>query len=828
LCAKEAGHVLKKVCRIRSGPLMRPLVPVALSILSGIVASDQLGFSYGPVLACLSLSLAAVLLAYALRLRFSRLAIQPVFFLTGALLILPHSSPEFPPGHILSRIQAGDAEAARIGHAIEGRVLEIEPSGRRTRFLLEIERYREGEEWEASSGKALLTVNGSADTKPGDRVRTLAMLGEPRNFGNPGEFDYKRRLGRRGVFVTGFIKSERLVEIVEHAPGVPLDVHRMRDRLGKFIESSGLGNREALKALIISGQGGIEKELKDAFASTGTAHILSISGLHVGMVAAFCYGLFLFLMKRSEKLLLAVTAKKAALALSAAPVLFYGMLAGFPVPTQRAVIMVLVFILSFALGRGKDYLNTLALAAIIVMALAPYSAWDASFQLSFAAMASIIMLVPVMRSRLEWTVEKERPGGRTFRGRSLEFLKKRALPAMFVTAAAAIGTSPILAYHFNRVSVVGLAANLVVVPLSGIVVPTLLVSAALLPFSEALAMVPLRAADLVFSLMAGAVRSFSAVPYASSWVSPPPLHEIALFYAIVVCAGTLQWKRARLPALALSILLFGSYGARGLFYERAPGKLTVTFLSVGQGDSTFIEFPEGTTMLVDGGGLNNPDFDIGERVIAPFLRSKGIKKIDCMLLSHAQQDHMGGLYFIAENFRVGEFWWNGLGDLGRLGDALKERGVPVMVVNASTPEKTVDGAAIRFLHPAEGMEGPDLNEASVVMKVSYGEESFLFTGDIGKSEAFLAGPALSSTVLKAPHHGSRNSSGPGFIAAVGPELAVVSTARLNSFGFPHREALERYSALGVRVMRTDTGGAVVVTTDGTGLEARQYLTGSGR
>lgn len=805
---------------------MRPLVPVSLSVLSGIVLSDHLGWSYGPVLAGLSVSIAAIVLAYALKLGFSRLVFLPVFFFTGALLMLPHSNPEFPPGHILTRIQAEDTEAARIGHAIEGRVLEIEQAGRRTRLLVEVERYRKGEAWEASSGKALLTVNGRADLKPGDRVRTLAMLGEPWSFGNPGEFDYRRWLGRRGVFVTGFVKSEKLIEAIEQPPDGPVPVHRMRGGIGKFIETSGLEHREALKALIISGRGGIDKELKDAFAATGTAHILSISGLHVGMVAAFCYGLFLFLMKRSETLLLALTAKKAALALTAAPVLFYGMLAGFPIPTQRAVIMVLAFTLSFALGRGKDYLNTLALAAIIVMALAPYSVWDASFQLSFAAMASIIILVPRMRGYFE-VGEKEESGGETFKKCALAFLKRRALPVVFVTIAAGAGTSPILAYHFNRVSVAGLAANLVVVPLSGIVVPSLLVSAALLPFSEALALVPLRIADLVFSLVAGAVRAFSSIPYASSWVSPPPLREIALFYALFVCAGKLEWRRARLPVIVLATLLIASYGGRGFFNESTPGKLTVTFLSVGQGDSSFIEFPDGATMLVDGGGLNNPDFDIGERVIAPFLRSKGVKKLDYMVLSHAQQDHMGGLPFIAENFRVNEFWWNGFGDLGRLGIALKERGVGVRVVNASTPEKTVGKATVRFLHPAEGMEWLDLNEASLVMRVVYGSDSFLFTGDIGKAEAFLSAPALASTVLKAPHHGSRNSSGPGFLAAVDPKVAVISTARLNSFGFPHKESLDRYSAQGIRVMRTDSGGAVVISTDGKGIEASQYLTGSG-
>lgn len=802
---------------------MRPLVLAAISIISGITVSEALGWSYGLVIPGIILSIFLISIAYFSGEGFKGLAAAPAFFFIGALIIIPYSRPELPDNHILYRVQNGAPDASRTGHVVEGRVLGAESAGKRTRVSLDVEAYRGEKSWEASSGLVQLSINGRIDLMPGDRIRTLVLLDEPRNFGNPGEFDYKKLLNRKGVFVTGYVKGERLVEIVEPARPGPVPVNSMRNGIRAFIDSSKAGNAESLKALIISGQGGIDKKLKDAFASTGTAHILSISGLHVGIVAAFAYGLILFLMKRSEKLLLALNARKTALAISALPVVLYGMLAGFPAPTQRAVIMVLAFTASFLLGRGRDYLNTLALAAVIILAAAPYSVWDISFQLTFVAVASIIVLVP----RMKRFFGEDKKDELATRGEKLKrFLKRKLLPLVFVTVAAGIGTSPLLAYHFHRVSLVGLAANFAVVPLSSLVVPLLLVSSALIPISEALALIPLQIADFTFGIITFVVSSFASIPYSSVWVSPPSLYQIASFYILAASIALLkEWRAAKYAAALSALFLIICYGA-GHVYKPHSGLLRVTFLSVGQGDSALIEFPDGKTMLVDGGGSNNPDFDIGERVIAPVLRARGIDKLDYILLSHAQRDHMGGLAFIAENFKVGEFWWNGQGSLGALKGALERGDVKVSDTRA-IGKKEVGNVVLEFLHSSDDAQ-LDINEMSAVMKLSYGEKGFLFTGDIGeKTEALLAGRSIGAVVLKSPHHGSKGSSSSEFLNSVNPSIVVISVGRRNAFGFPHKETLERYSAIGAKVMRTDLGGAAVFETDGRYLYSGSYLTDRG-
>lgn len=804
---------------------MGPLLPPFLSFASGIALGDFFGLGYGAATGALALSVVLVLLLYFAKLRFSALALIPLFFSLGSLFIIPYSTPEIPAGHILNIVRE-DPQSQRAGSLIEGRVESAESTGKRTKLWLEADSFIDKTGRRSASGKVLLSINGRAELLPGDRVRVLALLSEPNTFGNPGEFDYRQWLKRRGVLVTGYVKSVRLIERLEEGNGPSALLSRARVEIARFIDASGAGYPEPLKALVISGQGGIDRALKEAFAATGTAHILSISGLHVGMVAAFSYWAVLLILRRSEKALLALNARKTAIILAAFPALLYALLAGLPVPTQRAVVMALAFIASFAIGRGKDHLNTLSFAGLLILAISPASVWDVSFQLSFGAMASIIILVPRLNKLFGPFFGGCPEEGKAAKKAVLGLMKKRVLPLLFVTIAAGVGTSPILAYHFHRVSLAGLAANLVAVPLAGVAVPSLLVSTALLPVSEALAWVMLFPADMAFSLIAWVVTLFASIPYASLWVSPPALHEVVLYYLLIFSAVNMGRARVfRLAAPASALLLAALPWA--MDFKAAEPVLKVTYLSVGQGDSAFVELPGGKTMLIDGGGTNNPDFDTGERVVAPFLRSKGVKKIDYMVLSHAQQDHMGGLLFVARNMEVGEFWWNGKGSLGRLGAVLDESGVAKKTVDSSKGKIAINKAEVEFLNFA-GAPGLDTNDNSLVMKLSFGERSFLFTGDIGeKAEKTFIGKNVKADVMKAPHHGSKYSSSAAFLSSVQPTTVVISAGKFNSFGFPHSEALERYEEAGADVLRTDTMGAVIIETDGRSLRKKAYLTGSG-
>jgi competence protein ComEC len=817
---------------------MRPLVPLVISFILGIFISERAVFTYGLLTLLLFLSVVPILIAILRGWQFRTFLILPLFFFLGALFILPVASTYLAPDHVVNSIGKG---AGPLGVRVEGVVSSVpEIRGDNVRLYVDAVRMdgnrKDGSEnspasggsMQAVTGRILLTVEGiGAGLKKGDLIAFIARLKEPRNFGNPGGFDYEWWLKRRGVFVTGYVKQGLLVKINESKQWPFSLIGTWRDNVRTLIDSSDLKNSELIKALIIGQRSGIPEDTKEVFRRTGAAHILAISGLHVGLVAYFAYTIILWLLKRSEGLMLAVNIKKLAVVLAMVPVLLYGAIAGFSLPTQRAVIMVGAFVFTLLIDREKDLFNTLALAALVILLVSPGSMWDISFQLSFAAVIGIVYLVPGIKAFFE--KEEEETGPIPWRRR----LSERVKIFFLVTLTAIISTAPILAFHFHRVSLVGLITNLFVVPLVGFVaVPLGLLSAFIVPLWEGLSLLILRVSDAALGVTVWGLKFFSNLPYSSVWVATPTVFEIILFYLLIVCIAGIKRRRLALyavPALVLVIFVdLGFWHYRGL-WDR---DLKVTFISVGHGDAALVEFPPNRwgrreTMLIDGGGIYGTGFDTGKMVVAPVLWKKKIKKIDYIVLSHPQRDHLDGLKFIAENFNPREFWWNGDSrGLGGLEEGLIGNGTKVLTVHGSTEKRFISGVEIEFFHPSN--EGPvlDTNNNSLVMKITYGARSFLFTGDIGSvAEELLTGRDIRADVVKVPHHGSRNSSTGPFLDAVDPEAAVISAGWKNVFGFPHREVINRYSSRSISILRTDVHGAVTITTDGEGVSVRTHLTG---
>ncbi|MBI5453864.1 MAG: DNA internalization-related competence protein ComEC/Rec2 [Deltaproteobacteria bacterium] len=804
---------------------MRPLVPVFISLIVGTLLAPYVELKDSESYFLFALSLAPLLISLARPLRrLMWVTVAPPFFVIGVLLITPYIRPELPAYHIKNFIQqSGDRDSPGI--AFEGRILQgPEYSNERTRFEIEAGRVLSGAAWKEATGKALVTIEGHVDSvTKGDYAGFIGRINEPFSFGNPGEFDYASQLKRKGIYATAYVKDGLLVRNIEEGDGPSKWVENLRARIRGFIDGSNTRHKEPLKALIIGEQRGIEKGLREAFARTGTAHILSISGLHAGIVAFFFYRLFLSLIKLSERALLVFNARKLAMGLSLGPVMVYGLLSGFPVPAERAVIMVAAFIATFMLNRGRDYFNILALAGAAMVLAYPHSAWDLSFQLSFASVAGIIYLVPRLRKYLE--ISDDGPKGK----REALFIRRwnyNIAPALLVTVSASLATAPLVAWHFNMVSLAGLVANMIAVPVSGLIIPLLFISSFLSFLWQWPADVILRLSGLLFEVMAGVIGFFSSLPLSSIRVTTPTLLEIILFYALLIALVNI--RRSRLFAYIAICVFVAILADLGYWKYKATGdgSLRATFISVGQGESALIEFPDGKRMLIDGGGGFKTEFDAGERIVAPFLWSRKIDSIDYMVASHAQLDHIGGLRFIAENFGVNEFWWNGVGGLRGLGESLSERGVSIRTIGRGNgpPVREIGGVKVEALHPLKDY-GYDTNNMSLVLRLTYGNESILFTGDIGEEgEGELVKNNPRATVLKAPHHGSKGSSGLKFLEKVRPSVVVVSAGRNNRFGFPNKETLDRYSAIKARVIRTDKDGAVTIETDGNGLQVRGYLT----
>jgi competence protein ComEC len=615
---------------------------------------------------------------------------------------------------------------------------------------------------------------------------------------------------------------------------VTLRVEGWRDRIRDFL------NREAsppasgiFKALVLGEQGDIPEEIKEYFILTGTAHLLAISGDQFGIVALLSFSLLIWILKRSEFLLLSISIRKWAAGLTIPCIVLYAFIAGGGISVIRAAIMVITFLVSILLDRERNLLHTLGLAAFLILILSPPSLFDVSFQLSFLAVLSILYLVP--RILQEFKQEGISALLKTLWKKNI---MKYIMLSLLVTAVAIIGTAPFVALHFNRFAPIGFFTNLFIVPWVGFLIVPLSLAASIFSFLFTPLATLLMAVNSFITLMLLRVLAFFAsLPFASLFVSTPTLFEIILFYLLLFLSVHVKKRRmARylfLGVCVVSVLDVAFWNLRDSFQK----DLRLSFIDVGHGDSILIEFPQGKRMLIDGGGLYDDRFDTGKNVIAPFLWSRKIRRIDALVLTHPDPDHLKGLNFIASQFSIGQFWDNGFQTESEsyleLRKILNERKIRTQSLNEEMPPQTINGVEISVLNPPmwrvtqRRTQNPrDMNNASLVMKLRFKNVSVLLTGDIGKEaeERMLRRDyLLRSDILKIPHHGSSSSSSTPFLERVKPTHAILSVGERNIGRLPHPEVLKRYLQVGSKILRTDKHGAITVMTDGETIDVKPFL-----
>jgi competence protein ComEC len=779
-----------------------------------------------------------------------RLALPPPEFLNGDAVEIEGyvtSDGAFLPGNLPRERFDFQAESIRLGQ----RTL-ASPIGMRANVFSSY--------WDEDPGDEA----GFPRLAYGDRVRMTAKLRLPRNFRNPGAFDYEGYLRGLGISTLASVPAEK-IELLPGKVGSRLGFWRSRIRRSILEhiadEKTGLWSRDdaALFAAMIVGEDSmLIRDVREEFQETGVYHLLVVSGMNVALLAVAVF----WLARRLH------APEWAAALVTVTLSVFYAYIAGMGVPIQRAVLMLAVYLGARLLYRERAALNATGFAALVVLAWAPGALFEAGFQLTFLALLAISGIsLPIlerssepyrralanldsttydlsleprwaqMRLDLRMVAERLRP----FLGaRPAQWLVTGALRvclALYDLAVVSFITQAVLVLpmraYFHRAAIIGLPANVLVLPLAGLMlnggVAAIALSYLFRPLARVVAWIAAGALHWTLTCL-----GWLSHLHISQWRVPDPRWTISLIGAAGIVAALIAVRRSRAVAWAGVAALLASAAIAAFYLEppaTVPGKLEITAIDVGQGDSLFLVSPQGRGMLVDGGGGIGPgrgEFDYGEDVVSPYLWSRGIESLDVVVLTHAHGDHIGGLKRAIENFHPRELWVGINPETDAVDQLLAVAAanhVPVRRYVAGD-ELEWSGTHVRVLSPPADWhpKSRPMNDDSLAFLVSYGETRALLAGDLEKKmERFIAQESPRADLLKVTHHGSATSTTPELLEAVRPHFAVISVGSHNSFGHPRRVVLERLQQAHVITYRTDVQGAVTFLLDGKTVEPHVVL-----
>lgn len=688
----------------------------------------------------------------------------------------------------LSEVLPSGLEGEEI--VLTGRIASLPEVGElRKRFLFVPEKlFHDGQEQLPPSLIRLNWYQGAPELVPGQLWMLKVKLKRPRGMLNPGSFDYEQWLFQQGIRATGYVRSSvnnRLLDDGEWNRSVQRLRYNLQQRLQKAL--AGYAQGGIIQALAIGDRSGITGDDWRLLLATGTNHLVAISGLHIGLVAGMIYFLFRQLWRLCPGCCLKLAAPRAAAISAIIAAVLYAALAGFSVPTQRAMLMLSLVMGAIILQRPVHPTRLLVLALFLVTLHDPLVVLAPGFWLSFSAVALILY---GMRGRLN-------PAGIWWRWGRVQWL-------------VALGLSPLLLLLFGKAAMVAPVANLIAVPWIGLlVVPFALAGTLLVSVWETGGSLLLQLAawftDLLWPLLALLPEILPALQQAAApwWIYALALAGVG--WLLMPRGWPLRWAGV-VPLLPL-------------FLWQPPsllqGAARFTLLDVGQGLAAVVE-TRNHVLVFDTGPRFRSGFNTGSSVVVPFLQHRGREMVDALVVSHGDNDHIGGARSIVEELEVVRVLTSVPHKMGWISHAQCRRG----------DNWVWDGVQFELLHPGHYTHHGRGNNDSCVLKVSAGGEALLLTGDIELSaEQELIteyGEQLGADILVAPHHGSKSSSSADFIDAVTPRWVLFPLGYRNRYGFPHPSVSRRYAERGIGMFDTSSSGAISVILGQGLLAPREY------
>lgn len=650
----------------------------------------------------------------------------------------------------------------------------------------------------------------------GDKIIVKGNFEEANTARNEGGFDYKQYLKSKNIYGIVAVDKKDIETINKNNVGViDLLANKVRNSMKRKIEQN-LPNEtnELLSGMLIGEKSNLQKEIQEDFRDSSLSHVLAISGMHVSYVMigiTFVINKLKFSKKMSKIVTILI-------------LLFFIILTGKTASVTRACFMSSYIILASLLHKKAHVLGSISISLLIILIINPYFILDIGLQLSYGGTIGIVLIYPILK---KYKKKKEDKTGRI--KKVLYKIKDKIIDTILITISANLVIFPIVLFHYNIMSFTFIISNLLISPIIGIIIILGFLSVFSSYIVSPISKVMFFFLQILLSVLAQIAHFCAGLPLSKVYFPTPKIYVIIIYYLFLIyiilvknkiITGKKIGKKVFIIFTIIVIIL-------NLILNFIPKTFTISFIDVGQGDSMLISTPKGKNIIVDGGGSRDETtFNIGKQTLIPYLLNKGITKLDYIIISHFDSDHVGGILSVLEELKaekviICEQEENE--NYKRFKEIVKNKKIKVYVVKKGDNLKIEENIWLNILWPKdERIKENAINNNSIVAKLNYKSFSILFTGDIEKIaeneilKEYKNSNILNANILKVAHHGSKSSSIKEFLEKVKPQIALIGVGEKNTFGHPNAGVLNRLENLNTKIYRTDEKGEITIKIDDKG------------